>query len=135
MPDAKIMSFYPIQHNNRDFGKSNQKADRLYIHLEGRMEVVPIQSIVFISSESNYCRIFKDDGSYVFHSKTLARYESALKTHGFIRVHHSYLINLSKVESIDKRLGLIQLNSNYQVPYSRSRKKEIFRYFHSFAKI
>jgi len=66
-------------------------------------EVLKIKDIIMCKADG-YCTTFIcTKGKKVVSSKNLKQYESILNDYGFIRVHHSYLINLSHVISFSRQ--------------------------------
>lgn len=91
-------------------------------------------SIHYINvSDIIYC---KADGSYtVFHlisarkimvSKLLKEYEELLEDFGFLRTHHSYLINMKKINKFDKSDGgQLILEESHSVPVSARKREQV----------
>ena len=77
------------------------------------------------------------DNKQILSAKTLKRYEKALIYKNFLRVHSSFLINLSKVTGI-KRNGTftIIIDDNIEIPVSRGYKESLFSdFFNNFKNI
>ena len=81
-----------------------QKVDRLYHHgqialptFEG-LQMVNIDNIISCASHSNYTRVHLKKGQKLVVSKTLGDVEELLKDYSFIRVHHSYLVNINEID-------------------------------------
>ena len=97
--------------------------DRIFVKHKDRMVKVPINEILFITAESNYCRIVTAHKEYVL-SLTLKAFEERLQAPEFMRVHRSHLINLDKIDEV----GEVYLKlGKHQVPYSKSYKEELYR--------
>jgi len=71
-------------------------------HLKG-FEVLKISDIIMCRADG-YCTNFHLTGNRkIISSKNLKQYEDLLPEHNFIRVHHSFLINLNHVCSFTKQ--------------------------------
>ncbi len=68
-------------------------------------EFVKIESINYAQADSNYTRIHLTSGKRLILSKTLKEVESMLTGHHFVRIHQSYLINLSHIARYVKGAG------------------------------
>jgi two-component system LytT family response regulator len=75
-------------------------------------------------AEGTYTKFYLQSRPPVMVSKNLKEYENMLEPLGFIRTHHSYLVNPSKIIRFDKSDGgSLILEDNLKVPLSQ-RKKE-----------
>ena len=84
------------------------------------------QHIVHCDAASNYTIIHFDDKTKLVVSKTLKEMEDLLLPFGFVRVHHSHLINLKYViRYVKSDGGYIEMSSAAQIPVSRSRREKI----------
>ncbi len=83
---------------------------------------VPVPTILAAESSGNYVTIRLQDGREKLMRATLAQVESLLTSHGFLRVHRSWLVNPAHVREItptgagDYR---VMLDSGLLVPLSR----------------
>lgn len=74
-------------------------------------EVLRISEIILCKADG-YCTNFQLEGDRkVTSSKNLKHYEELLREHNIIRVHHSYLVNISHVKSFTRQ-GEILLTEN-----------------------
>lgn len=73
--------------------------------------------VVFIMASSNYSEVHMSDGKYLL-SKTLKSIEEKLNNR-FLRVHHSYSVNIDHVLSFSKSERKLTLSSGVQIPVSR----------------
>ncbi|UOQ69248.1 LytR/AlgR family response regulator transcription factor [Hymenobacter volaticus] len=63
------------------------------------------KNIARCESSSNYTTLFFTDKSKLIVSKTLKEVEELLQPHGFLRVHHSHLLNVQQVSRYVKAEG------------------------------
>ena len=58
----------------------------------------------------------------LIYEATISQMEEQLAAYGFIRCHHSYLVNMSYIKGISK--NDILLKNEEQIPVSRAKKNE-----------
>lgn len=101
--------------------------DCLYVKSDYRMLRVPIGSIKYIESMSEYVRIFVEDNPKPIVSLlSMKKIEECLPTETFMRVHRSYLVNLNKVKEVSKMR--IVYDGNVYVPIGDMYKDTFFEY-------
>ncbi len=84
---------------------------------------VKLNDLLYCEAENCYTRFFLQHISPVLISKTLSTFEDFLKGFGFIRTHHSYLVNIDKIKMFDKSDGgNLILTSGHVVPVSQRKK-------------
>lgn len=85
---------------------------------------VKVSDILYCMAEGTYTKFFLQSRPPVMVSKNLKEYENMLEPLGFLRTHHSYLVNPSKIIRFDKADGgSLILEDNLKVPLAQ-RKKE-----------
>lgn len=101
--------------------------DCLYVKSDYRMLRVPINSIKYIESMSEYVRIFVEDNPKPIVSLlSMKKIEESLPAADFMRVHRSYLINLNKVKEVSKMR--IVYEGGIYVPIGEMYKDKFFEY-------
>jgi two-component system LytT family response regulator len=91
--------------------------------MEG-LQLIAVDSIIYCASDSNYTIIYLKQKEKIIVSRTLKDIEQMLDEYSFIRVHHSYLINLREVEKYIKgEGGYLIMTDGSTVDVSRSRKE------------
>lgn len=62
-------------------------------------ELIPVEEIIFCEADDNYTRFFLKNKKRVIACRTLKEVEEQLTDFvSFIRVHHSYMVNLNEVD-------------------------------------
>ena len=75
--------------------------DYFFVNVEYSLVKVPIKDISHVESMKDYVKIFLATAKKPIITKsTLKGIEEKLPTHSFMRVHKSFIVNLSKIESI-----------------------------------
>jgi two-component system, LytTR family, response regulator len=93
--------------------------------MEG-LQFVEIADIIYLEAESNYTFINLHPASKLTVSKTLKDFEELLPATTFIRIHHSFLINMNHIRKYLKGDGGQVLMSNGKLLDVARRKKEEF---------
>lgn len=87
-----------------------------------------IESIAYIRSESNYSHIHLRDGRTVMASKTLLHFEELLTEYRFVRIHASFLVNLSEINEYKKTDGgWVIMSDGQEIKISRGRKDDLLK--------
>ena len=73
--------------------------DRIFIRQHGNMVKLLLKDIQYIEADRNYCTIMTDSGSYVL-ATTLKVMEEKLSKSHFLRVHRSFMVDLSKLDAV-----------------------------------
>jgi two-component system LytT family response regulator len=92
--------------------------------MEG-LQIVPVNTILFCTSSSNYTILFLKDKQKITISRTLKEVEEMLEDHNFMRVHHSHLVNLDEVKKYMRGEGGSLLMSDGSIVAVSRAKKEI----------
>ena len=98
----------------------------IHIKVQNRYLSILPEKILFCKAEGSYTKVFLEgDHSEVLISKSLSRFQRCIQGIVFIRCHHSYLVNVSKIQSFDSKKKIIVI-LNCTVPVSRRRANSIF---------
>ena len=101
--------------------------DCLYVKSDYRMLRVPVDSIIYVESMSEYVRIFVEGNAKPIVSlMSMKKIEDALPKNSFMRVHRSYLVNLDKIKEVAKMR--IVYEGNVYVPIGDMYKENFFEY-------
>lgn len=100
----------------------------LQIHTRDRLFAVTVSEILYCQSELKYVIITTVDGERYRRLGKLDDLMAALPA-SFQRVHQSYVINKTRLRSIDKSTHELVLQGGVKVPYSRIYTKEVYSIF------
>jgi two-component system, LytTR family, response regulator len=93
-------------------------------------ELVPLDNILHCEADSNYTHVVLKHAKKVLVSRTLKEIEELLDGHAFLRIHHSYLVNLNEiVRYIRGEGGYVIMSDNTSITVSRSRKDALLKVF------
>ncbi len=97
--------------------------DCLFVRHQENMVKVDIKAIRYIEAERNYCRIFSTEKDYLLVS-TLKEMEKKLPQKHFLRIHRSYIVNLSRIDEIANTHVVI---SRKAIPMARGMRQELLK--------
>jgi two-component system LytT family response regulator len=99
------------------------KKDKIVLRSSDAIHFVSFSEIIYLEADANYTKFILDNNRNILVSGNLKEYESILESQNFIRTHHSFLVNLKKVKSFDKKNDELILENQMKVPVS-TRKKD-----------
>jgi len=101
----------------------NAKKQHVYVKVsvDDKQMKLDCDTISYIESQRNNVIIHTDDMDYTTIGP-LKRFDEMLMEHGFSKCHNAYIVNLSRVEAVQKEEVL--LTNGVALPISRARKKE-----------
>ena len=121
----KLNRFFTLNNAARPLEQVDEAC--LYVKSDYRMLRVPVGSIKYIESMSEYVRIFVDDSAKPIVSLlSMKKIEESLPAGMFMRVHRSYLVNLNKVKEVSKMR--IVYDGGVYVPIGDMYKEQFFEY-------
>ena len=90
------------------------------------LEFVAIADIIYLEADSNYVSIFLVSGGKLFLAKTLKHMEALLAGHHFLRIHQSYLVNVSHIRKYIKgQGGYVIMNNGKSLTVSRANREKL----------
>jgi two-component system, LytTR family, response regulator len=89
---------------------------------------VKLSEILYCEAEGSYTKFYLAAGNPIMISKNLSTYEELLGVYGFIRTHHSYLVNPKRIKVYDKTDGgSLILDTGHSVPISHRKKDYVMQ--------
>lgn len=99
--------------------------EKIAVPTSDGMRLLKIKQIMRCQSDSNYTNIFTTDQEKVVVTRTLKEFTDILSEHGFHRIHHSHLVNISYVDRfVNRDGGYVIMEDGTQVELSRRKKEE-----------
>jgi two-component system LytT family response regulator len=83
---------------------------------------VKVNDILYCMAEGAYTQFFFHNSDPILVSRNLHSHEEMLTPMGFIRIHHSFLVNPSQIKMFDKKTDSLVLTSGHSVPVSQRKK-------------
>jgi DNA-binding LytR/AlgR family response regulator len=85
-------------------------SDRIFVRYKEKMIKIMLGDILYMEADRNYSRIFTKDREYLL-SITLKTIEEKMSMQLFMRIHRSYLINISHVDEVAESYVMIAKKS------------------------
>jgi two-component system, LytTR family, response regulator LytT len=108
-------------------GSGAGTAKFLAIKKYGKVELVPIDRVVYLEGAGAYAELILDDGKRELHDKTLEKLHALLPP-GFERIHKSFVVRWSAVKALHAQEGShyeAELRTGLRLPVGRTRYKEL----------
>jgi len=102
--------------------KQPEERTRIVVREGGNIRIVPVGEVQYIEAYDDYVKIFTSKEMFL-KKKTMGYYEQTLDAQQFVRVHRSYIIQLSqltKIEPLEKETYQVLLKSGAKIPVSKS---------------
>ena len=98
---------------------------RVALPADGRLIFVHPADIIYCESDGNCSKVHLVTGDSIQVKKILKHLMPILPVSGFVRVHNSYIINLSRVAEYLKTDGYLILDNYMKIPVARNRRLEL----------
>ena len=94
-------------------------------------ELIPADQVIRCEADDNYTHLFLKNKNKITACRTLKEMEEQLQDFSFfIRVHHSWIVNLNEVTKyVRGEGGYLIMSDNSTVNVSRSRKESLMKWF------
>jgi DNA-binding LytR/AlgR family response regulator len=102
---------------------SQLKNNQLYIKADSRLIKIEDDDILYVEAKGDYAVFKTEEKGHIVHT-TMKNIENKLDSNKFIRVHRSFIINLSKIIDIEDSNLLI---GKKVIPVSRSNKEALIK--------
>ena len=99
------------------------------VHADRKTHIVKLANIIYLESAGEYVRLHLTDGTTLVTLFRLKNMESTLQSSQFMRVHRSYIVNLSHIVGYTK--GRIFLSSEDYIPIGENYKEQVTNYMNS----
>ncbi len=97
------------------------ESNEIYVREDGRYIRVPCDDILFFENVGDYVRVKTVKSQHIIHG-TLKSIDEKLNDARFLKVHRTYIVNLSKIKDIEENSLVIDKNV---IPISRANKGEL----------
>jgi DNA-binding LytR/AlgR family response regulator len=95
------------------------KPENMYIRQGDSFQKISWDDILFVEAMQNYLKLYLKEKMFVIH-QTMASLEEMLPKDQFYRVHNSFLVNVSQIESVSGRRLFI---NSHEIPVSKHRRE------------
>jgi two-component system LytT family response regulator len=129
----KAIQKWMVQYNRTE-GKSNtqvllnndvrqpEERNRIVVKENGNIRIIPVHDVLYIEAYDDYVKIYTAKEMFL-KKKTMSFYEQSLDADQFVRVHRSYIIQLSqltRIEPLEKDTHVALLKNGTRVPLSKT---------------
>lgn len=105
--------------------KAKERSNIISISTMEGIHYVDVNDLIRCEADSSYTTFFLKSGQKILASKTLKEYEELLEVYGFVRIHHSHIIDLSSVKMYFRNDDTLQLKDGSIVQISSRKKAEV----------
>jgi len=102
---------------------SSTAKDHIFIKSDGKLVRLNNNDILYIESMGDYVKFVTAEKKYITHN-TIKNLEEKVNKQCFMKVHRSYIINISKIDDIRENDLFIKGN---EIPISKAHKPEVIK--------
>ncbi|MBA4058596.1 MAG: DNA-binding response regulator, partial [Marivirga sp.] len=107
-------------------GKNRTKeTDEIYVKAEGRLLRVDLREVLFIESLGDYVVFNTEKKEKIIVHSTLKNIDEKISNPRFLKVHRSFIVNLSKIIDIQETNLVVK---DKVIPISRAHKAELLNH-------
>jgi two-component system, LytTR family, response regulator len=99
-----------------------EERTRVVVREGGNIRIIPVQEIQYLEAYDDYVKIYTAK-EMCLKKKTMSFYEQSLDPAQFVRVHLSYMIQitqLTRIEPLEKDTHVALLKSGVRIPLSKA---------------
>jgi DNA-binding LytR/AlgR family response regulator len=120
VPTDKDVSVAPVA-----ISEKNMPSPELFIKSGYEYLRINVLRIVYIKADIDYVEL-RDEDKRILSSESLKYWEERLKIHQFVRIHKSYIINLTKIKKIVG--NQVYLQNDEVIPIGRAYREALFNH-------
>jgi two-component system, LytTR family, response regulator len=101
--------------------------NRIVVRKGNAIDIIPVDQVRYVESQDDYVMIYHSKGK-ALKQQTMKFYEENLPKEDFVRIHRSYIVNVSEIKKIEpygKENHVAVLNSGDKLPVSRAGYKQL----------
>lgn len=118
--------YYKIIGNLFSMLKNPESVKNIALYSSSGYELFQHDEILYLNGMDNYTRFHFQHHKEIIVPKTLKEYDELLSSNGFMRIHKSYLVNLSHVKHILKGENMeIEMSNGDHLIVARRKMKEL----------
>jgi len=117
----KYLGENPQENPKKTLGIIPEKSEFIFVRSDRKMIKINFLEINYIESFSDYIKIHLDKKNIVTR-ETITNIEAKLPKNDFIRIHRSFIVSISKIESFTNEFIEVKKKA---IPISRSYKKDV----------
>ena len=102
--------------------KQPEERNRVVVKEGSNIRIIPVNEIHYIEAYDDYVKIFTQKEMFL-KKKTMSYYEDTFDPSQFVRIHRSYIVQLSqitRIETLEKETHVASLKSGMKIPLSKN---------------
>jgi two-component system, LytTR family, response regulator len=118
-----------LQQLSQSIADSKDFIDRVIVKTGTKINIIPLEEIMYIKAEDDYVMIHSSKGKYLKQG-TMKYYEAHLPQNTFVRIHRSYILNITTIDKMDryeKETYIITLKNGETLKTSKNGAKVLKR--------
>jgi len=99
-----------------------EEANRIVVKEGPNIRIIPVSEILYLEAYDDYVKIFTQKEMFL-KKKTMGFYEQTLDRSRFIRVHRSYILQISqitRIEPLERETHVARLKNGVSIPLSKN---------------
>ncbi len=112
----------PVPVNLPEDIRQPEEKNRIVIREGGNIRIIPVQEVMYIEAYDDYVKIHTGK-EVALKKKTMSFYENTLDPAQFVRIHRSYIMQLSyltRIEPLEKETHIALLKNGTKLPLSKT---------------
>jgi two-component system LytT family response regulator len=111
-------------------GNKNEIDKQIVLKDIDKTYFIKMNDILYCEAEGSYTKFYLTNAEPIFVSRNLRSYEELLSPAGFIRTHHSCLVNPTKIKVYDRKTdsGTLILEGGHTIPVSQRKKDFVMQF-------
>lgn len=111
-------------------GHSKTEISKIVVKTMSDIHIIQVEEIIYCASDKGYTTFYLTKHKKVVSSKPLGEYEEMLPSKYFMRIHHSFLVNLNHVVRFEKKdKNVLVTIEEHEIPVSVRRREALMQYF------
>ena len=123
----KVKQQYDLTHTT-EVSKVDDN-DAMFLKTEHRIVRININNIRYIEGMSEYLKIYLKDAKPIVVLLSMKKMEERLPSHSFMRIHRSYIINLTEIQEVNK--NRVILDADTFLPIGDLYREQLNQYIES----
>ena len=124
----KLLRKNPTEEKEEDCTSPFVQSDSIYVRRNERMIKIMIKDIYYFEADRNYCKIYAKNKECLL-VMTLKEIDEKLPKEHFLRIHRSYIINLSHVDEV---AGSHVVIGRKAIPLSKTLRQDLMNRLQTF---
>ena len=123
-PPTYVRFLKAVNKVNESLNSNNHSTENfIFLKIDSRLIKIDVNSIYYVEANGDYATVYTAEKNHTIYS-TMKALENKINNDNFIRVHRSYIINLSKVTDIEDNNLLVNKKI---IPIGASYKNELMK--------